>query len=1035
MQNLITVSVDRSPQIPLAAAAVAKGLILQPATLTTGADSKSNQFPTPSPAEHLLPPELRSRFFPQEAWAALVATVPEQPNEKTAGTLLFSPIYATLYNLYLSQDAAGIEKTASNFLREHPIIPLDRYDLITQKLLRFFTQHGCDATIAEIRALYSSIGHDAVVRYLINAYVVADLIISHILAAHLLGTLGRMNYNLLQLLRALLIFSGMAPYFLPLPFNMDLAPPLKLFCALWNMRFYLPGWTFNIDPCAWNESDTKNDNPLQLKLAALTNYSEKVFGKQQAALATSGRGGDAKNLFADIPDCNPQTASDPDCDCCPENILCLPSDPCCNEINYYVTDLLVLREETSCYKPSDLAYIENVSPGETRARKHSLRKTMEEFTEEETKISKTEEKDLQVTDRFNLKAEIERNISNKLDVTAEVNGGGYKVTTAASLSMDVAQTEVRETFREAVDKAVSKIQVDSRKTHSLKVRTEDVETNKHRYENETALPFVSKYFWVSQIKKGQVFSYGLRGTVELLIPSPAMLYEHLEKLKSERGFKLKKPKHPCLDPTTIKPENYVSMIVKYNIPDLLPPPTQPAPQTLVKPVSGTGDRGTFSISPIVVDLADSFVATSMRFDGAVSMTHKGPGNFDNIIFAYGGESIFRQRNPGPSETEYKGIAELAVTVDSQATVTGTNLKDFSFTVKIITEKKIDYSEWQLAVYKAVMQKYETELQQYEEALAEYNRQKEENKFGRHPFAAKEIMFAEIKRAAIYMMCDESERDSVMNMRSEPCGYPEINRHAAGDKTKSWYFWDRAFDWDLMSFRFFDYFRNPGCSWPDKFDPADPNSLFNAFRRAGYVRVQIPVSPGMDEDVLWYINTHQEWGAGGQIPSGPTDDRWVSVIEEIKHSYKCYQNDREGDVVAIPNASEPSKTSKEVLLKGTDLYWNVFTASVDDDAIELDTEREIFIDGIGYRIIDIRLAPQSPPFDPSGASSMEWIITLERVFEGKIDGVYKHAIGAKYVGSPFYFELPTNLVWIGDYDNKCLPCYPLKPCKPETAAAN
>jgi hypothetical protein len=67
--------------------------------------------------------------------------------------------------------------------------------------------------------------------------------------------------------------------------------------------------------------------------------------------------------------------------------------------------------------------------------------------------------------------------------------------------------------------------------------------------------------------------------------------------------------------------------------------------------------------------------------------------------------------------------------------------------------------------------------------------------------------------------------------------------------------------------------------------------------------------------------------------------------------------------------------------------------------------------------------------------MEWIITLERVFEGKIDGVYKHAIGAKYVGSPFYFELPTNLVWIGDYDNKCLPCYPLKPCKPETAAAN
>jgi hypothetical protein len=59
--------------------------------------------------------------------------------------------------------------------------------------------------------------------------------------------------------------------------------------------------------------------------------------------------------------------------------------------------------------------------------------------------------------------------------------------------------------------------------------------------------------------------------------------------------------------------------------------------------------------------------------------------------------------------------------------------------------------------------------------------------------------------------------------------------------------------------------------------------------------------------------------------------------------------------------------------------------------------------------------------------MEWIITPEQVFEGKTDGVYKHAIGAKYVGSPFFFVLPTNLVWIGDYDNKCLTCYPLKPC--------
>ena len=158
--------------------------------------------------------------------------------------------------------------------------------------------------------------------------------------------------------------------------------------------------------------------------------------------------------------------------------------------------------------------------------------------------------------------------------------------------------------------------------------------------------------------------------------------------------------------------------------------------------------------------------------------------------------------------------------------------------------------------------------------------------------------------------------------------------------------------------------------------------------------------------------------------GPGDDRWISVIEEIKHSYKCYQNDREGDVVPFADEADPTKGTREVYLKGTDLYWNQFTGAVDSHALDLDKDREIFIEGIGYRIINIRLADGSPPYDPTSGSDMVWIVLLERAFEGKTDGVYKHAIGAKYIGAPFFFELPTNLVWIGDHDNKNLPTYPV-----------
>ena len=291
-----------------------------------------------------------------------------------------------------------------------------------------------------------------------------------------------------------------------------------------------------------------------------------------------------------------------------------------------------------------------------------------------------------MTDRFDLKAEIEKNMAAKLDVTAEVTGGSYKVTTAASLSMAVAQKEARETFREAVNKAVSKIQVNSRKTQSLKVRTESVETNKHSYDNETTHPFVSKYFYVTQVKKGQVFSHGLRGTVELLIPSPAMLYEHLEKLKSERGFGLKKPKHPCLDPAKIKPEEHVGMIVKYDLPDLPAPPPKPAPQYVgVRVAEFLGKDGgkEFKLSPRLVDIPEGSVATSMRFDGEIEISHAGPGHFDNVSFTYGGVSIFRERNAD----NLKGSADVHVTTNSQAIISGTNLESVSFTVLITTEKK------------------------------------------------------------------------------------------------------------------------------------------------------------------------------------------------------------------------------------------------------------------------------------------------------------------------------------------------------------
>jgi len=389
-------------------------------------------------------------------------------------------------------------------------------------------------------------------------------------------------------------------------------------------------------------------------------------------------------------------------------------------------------------------------------------------------------------------------------------------------------------------------------------------------------------------------------------------------------------------------------------------------------------------------------------------------------------------------------------------VSGTNLKSYgSQLLYRLTPDPVDFTDWRIATYQAIMEKYEAELAKYEEALAAFKRQSDESKLGRHPFANKEIILAEMKRAAIYMMCEDFERGDVMAMNTPPCGFPEINRKAASQECADWYFWETAFDWRLMSFVFFDYFWNRKCDWPEKFAPGHDNFMFNAFLRAGMGRMMVPVRPGMEADVIFYLETGQKWGLGGQPPANPQDPRWISVVAEIKAQRDCYQNDREGMLYAMINmaASTPNTPVliNRVILKGSDRYWDPLGNTLNQTAIDSDTNREIFIDGLRYRIVAInsKIDPAlpayydaaAPTYDATASSqTMWWDITLSRPLEaevtvdsttGEILPNFAYAIGAEYVGAPFRWQEPTNLVWLGDQfksdgtQSFCLPEYPVK----------
>ena len=379
--------------------------------------------------------------------------------------------------------------------------------------------------------------------------------------------------------------------------------------------------------------------------------------------------------------------------------------------------------------------------------------------------------------------------------------------------------------------------------------------------------------------------------------------------------------------------------------------------------------------------------------------------------------------------------------DTELSVTTHNIENFYGKVRITwAPLPIDLSIWQKEVANQINCDNAAHIKAT--AQADFIAKYKAGQKGRHPFINKEIILSELKRAAIYMMCEDFERGGVMNMKSQPCGYPEINRKAASEKTWEWYFWERAFDWKLMSFVFFDYFWNRMCDWPEKFQPGHDDFMFNAFLRSGMARIMVPVSPGMEADVIFYLETGQKWGLGGQPPVNPSDPRWISVVEEMKHQRDCYQNDREGMLTGFVDTAASTTPGiillkETVLLKGSDRYWDPLGKTENQTAINNDVGREIYIDGLQYRIVSISPSsdPLAPTYDPTATEqTMWWDIKLSRRFE--FDGQndlsltsdpppFAYAIGAAFIGAPFRWQEPTNLVWLDGNPSSCLPKYPVK----------
>jgi len=741
-----------------------------------------------------------------------------------------------------------------------------------------------------------------------------------------------------------------------------------------------------------------------------------------------------KQLKAKEKDCNcDKTTNDP-CECkCDDT--CYDQNPCCaKKIELYVADLFVVKDEISCYKPGEIALIENVMMGEQRTKKHRHLQREETYTETEEENNTFNERDTQIDERFSLHKEIDKVIDTDLSVDAGVSyksrAGNKKTfkTFAASLDVSYNQSKkdakkiVQDQAKDVMTRAIERVEKKVRTLTSRRMINEIEEKNKHVFDGSGYSKHENGiYFHVNKEHKAQVFNYGSHTMFDIFIPDPS------KRLKTllEKKFKLEKPEKPCIIIENINPSDYLKYIQCYEFFDLeKPPETPPIKWDEYTFIEEPKDQNWDATHQITID--PGYTATQISFE-SLSITPQLNNEHHRLKINFGGGEILKEVAGLINGTnKYVSTDSINATGTSKLIISTLGMKRFDIKIKIKLEPDpVDTTPWKLDVFNRIMDKYRKELEDYNIAFEEFNRNKL-NKFSQNTFMLSETIKEQLKHSALeYITCQFFDEKNGMRNNVKPCGLPQMDIRETEEFGEKVRFWEHAVNWKFMSYMLYSYYWSDKCTWGDKLQEEAPNGLFQKFLQAGYARISLAIRPGFESHIEYFLEEGEIWGGVGLPSYGDPD--FLPIHQEIKESKDNFNADRAGYL--IWDSSLGLQKDEIVVRNDRDTveYFDIASpTTLDPMKVEADINRVVVIDCIEYRIVSINLVGR------------EVVLKLDRDLEHKdptscpddFDKRYKDrnklwSTGAKFEGAPWAFMLPTSLTWLKE--DECLPCYPIN-CK-------
>jgi hypothetical protein len=183
--------------------------------------------------------------------------------------------------------------------------------------------------------------------------------------------------------------------------------------------------------------------------------------------------------------------------------------------------------------------------------------------------------------------------------------------------------------------------------------------------------------------------------------------------------------------------------------------------------------------------------------------------------------------------------------------------------------------WKSATYAAIVKGYTAKRQAYEQSLT-LATAKAQDGTQAQTFALREdqyraIELTELKRGCIDLLTEGTAAGHT-SIAIEEDGTPRIVvDEAEGALHEGWRaplpngsvaeFFELAFEWESTVYQLYPYYWAGAQRWADLAQAQGADPIFETFLRAGSASVVVPVRPGYERSVMFFLKTGDIWGGG------------------------------------------------------------------------------------------------------------------------------------------------------------------------------